>query len=142
MEIGPCMRIKAMLARSLPLAAMALATAMLGTGSASAATDWDWGPYYNSSRGAKVYFEEHGDKFKVCDIKSDGQRALVWVTDSSNHYLLDLSDSKNDGKCTYSSASMGGIYNLPEKKLEITACVTVGNGCQFPGETYEIYNDH
>ncbi|MFD4140303.1 hypothetical protein [Streptomyces sp. NPDC058572] len=135
------MNVKTVLARSLPVAAMVLASGALTT-SPAAALDWDWGPYYSSGRGAKVYFEEHGDQFKVCDIKTDGYRAVVWVTTSSNRYLMDFSDSKNDGRCSYSKASDGSFYNLPENTwIEITACVTNGNGCQLPGTTYNIYND-
>lgn len=43
------------------------------------ALNWDWGPWYSGDSGDKggvAYFEEHGDRLKVCDIDSDGLRGI------------------------------------------------------------------
>ncbi|GAA2429303.1 hypothetical protein GCM10010191_48360 [Actinomadura vinacea] len=138
------MKIKALLARVLPVAAVAMASVTLGSGTASAAT-WEYGPWNDETKGARAYFTKKGDHLKICDTKSDGRWAIAWVEvgeGSNARYRFDLPDTKNNGKCSYSKASMGGVYNLPEKKwIQVTVCRSVGNGCDNGARTYEIYNN-
>ncbi|MFG3253660.1 hypothetical protein [Streptomyces sp. NPDC048172] len=135
------MKLKRALARLAPVA-LAAAAASLLTASPASAISWDWGPYYDSSKGVKVYFEEKGDRLKVCDIKSDGKWVMAWV-DVQGGKSIYLADTKNDGKCRYSKASDSSYYNLPEKKwIEITPCTSTGNMCDTTGKTRSFYNDH
>jgi hypothetical protein len=137
--------VKALLARVLPVAAVAMASVTLASGSASAAS-WEYGPWTDKTKGAKAYFTKKGDHLKICDTKNDKMWAVAWVEVGQGkkaRYLFDLPDTKNNGKCHYSDASMGGRFNLPEKKwIQVTVCVSYGNGCASGARTYSIYNDH
>lgn len=125
------------------LAGATVAAAAMATSPAAALT-YGYGPWYNGAqRGAVAYFEKHGDHFKVCDIKSDGRYATIYVYDeTAKRYQMSLSDTKNDGKCHYSSAADGGYYNLPEKHwFKITVRVVPDYGDGYGEKSYEIYND-
>ncbi|NDU71766.1 hypothetical protein GWI34_03875 [Actinomadura sp. DSM 109109] len=138
------MNVKALLARVLPVAAVAAAAVTLGSGTASAAT-WEYGPWKSSTGGATAYFTKHGDHLKICDTKTDGHRAMVWVSvgqGTGATYRFDIPDTKNDGKCTYTDASMGGRFNLPEKKwIRFEVCVASTVGCYDKYRAFEIYNN-
>ncbi|WP_021591759.1 hypothetical protein [Actinomadura welshii] len=139
------MNVKALLTRVLPVVAVAVVAVTLGSGTASAAT-WEYGPWRSETKGATAWFTKKGDHLKICDTKSDGHRAMAWVyvgQGKNATYRFDLPDTKNDGKCKYSDASMGGRFNLPEKKwIQIQVCVASSVGCYDGVRTFEIYNDH
>ncbi|MGW7258885.1 hypothetical protein [Streptomyces sp. NPDC054834] len=126
------------------LLAGATVTAATVATSPAAAITYGYGPWYNGSqRGAVAYFEKHGDHFKVCDTKSDGRYATIYVYDeTAKRYQMSLSDTKNDGKCHYSSAADGGYFNLPENHwFQITVRVVPDYGNGYGEESYEIVNN-
>jgi hypothetical protein len=101
---------------------LAAATAIT---SPTAAVTYDYGPWYNSNRAARAYFEPHGDYITA-------QRHQMW-----------LGDTYNDGKCAYSNAGDGGSHNLPEKhayKMKVYLWTP-----HFPEDvsaaTYQVYNN-
>ncbi|MFE7038511.1 hypothetical protein ACFU9X_03390 [Streptomyces atratus] len=124
------------------LVGIAALTAGVMASSPAAAISYGYGPWYNPTKGAKAYFEKHGDHIKICDIKTDGSKALVQVWDTKyDREQARLTDSFNDGKCSYSSAAKGGKYNLPENRwFEFLICIenkSGGGQCN----SYNIYND-
>ncbi|MFJ3235964.1 hypothetical protein [Streptomyces sp. NPDC086787] len=129
-------------AARMALAAGAAVTAGVVGASPAAAITYGYGPWYNENKGAVAYFEKHGDHIKICDIKSDDMYANIYVYDkTAKRFQVDLSDTKNDGHCHYSSAADGGSFNLPENHwFEMTVSVTRGGGSERY-KTYEIYNN-
>jgi len=73
--------------------------------------------------GGKVEFTEHGDIVKLCDNDADGDAAYLTVFDGSREgrefYRL---RAGGEGNCTTVRASMGGTYNLPERKIYLLIC--------------------
>ncbi|MBO8197814.1 hypothetical protein ACFW4X_11345 [Streptomyces smyrnaeus] len=138
------MRIKRIVQGGISALAMGAFVVAMSPGSAQA-INWDHGPMYSGDKGdkaASAYFEEHGDHVKVCDIDSDGKKAWVNVYDEmTNDFLYSLTDTKNDGKCSYRHASDGGKYNLPENHdIGFTVSYEPSNN---PNPGYYIYfNDH
>ncbi|GLW44484.1 hypothetical protein Stsp02_01460 [Streptomyces sp. NBRC 14336] len=108
------MRTKRVLQGGISALAMGVVAVAMMPGSAQA-LDWDHGPLYDTGKHAAAYIEEHGDRLKVCDTKTDGKKAWVNVFDYySGDLVYSLTDEKNDGKCSYRGASDGGKYNLAE----------------------------
>ncbi|MET7605889.1 hypothetical protein ABZS96_25920 [Streptomyces avermitilis] len=122
------------------LVAGAAVTAAVVATSPAAAITYGYGPWYDGTRGAKAYFEKTGDHLKICDVKTDGEYAWVYVYDeTADKFRYSASDTKNDGHCHYASAADGGYYNLPEKHW---IWFTVYSGRhQDDGKTFKIYND-
>ncbi len=129
---------KSRIAARLGITVGAVSTAAIVATSPAAAITYGYGPWYDGLRGAKVYFEKHGDHVKICDIKTDGERARVVVA-ALGETRYELADTKNDGKCRYASAANGGDYNLPENQW-ITFRVYTGFYI-FDGKQYQVYND-
>ncbi|MEU5476888.1 hypothetical protein [Streptomyces mirabilis] len=123
------------------VAGAVVAAAVIPT-SPAAALNYGYGPWYNSSKGAVAYFEKHGDHIKICDVKTDGWYANIYIYDeTAKRFQIDLSDTKNDGHCHYSSAADGGYFNLPENHwFKMTVNVTRGGGSERI-KSYEIYNN-
>ncbi|MCQ1582426.1 hypothetical protein [Streptomyces parvus] len=93
-----------------------------GTGTASAATTWWYsgGPH---GSGTAATFRAEGDQLKVCDVNSDGYRALVDVQTAADAHVYRVTDSYNDNKCTTVSEA-SGRYNLAEKRsYRLRVCV-------------------
>lgn len=66
--------------------------------------------------GGGLGFSPHGDVITVCDVQSDGKRAVGYVRNPDGTRRYKLFDRKNDGKCTTHRASEGQPYNLNENK--------------------------
>ena len=135
------MRSKKIVQGGISVLAMAAFAVAMAPGSAQAIT-WDHGPLYDGGRAAAAYFEENGDHVKVCDTKSDGKKAWVNVYDHmTGKFLYSLTDTTNDGKCSYRDASDGGVYNLPENH-DIGFSVSKEPSDNTDSEYYVYFNDH
>lgn len=52
---------------------------------------------------------------------------------TAKEYRIDVSDIKNNGKCSYSSAADGSYYNLPENHWgRMTVSITSSGGQRAP----------
>ncbi|MER6353076.1 hypothetical protein ABT186_14830 [Streptomyces sp. NPDC001634] len=131
---------KSKLVGRIGMVAVAAVSATVVATSPAAAITYGYGPWYDGTKGAVAYFEKHGDHIKVCDIKSDGDYAWVYVYDETKkEFRYSLTDTKNDGKCHYASAADGGWYDLPEKHWFM---ITVHNGnWDSKAKSFEIYNN-
>ncbi|MGH3118506.1 MAG: hypothetical protein ACRDP3_12760 [Streptomyces sp.] len=125
-------------------------TLMVSMMPASAAIDWDYGPYYTtdaSPRSGKVYFEEYGDRVKICDTESDSNHVVVHVSvgQSTYNHVYSTMDGKNDGDCSYSYASDNSqAHNLPENRwIGIEICRESNSTYRetYCSSRYRIYND-
>ncbi|GAA3842865.1 MULTISPECIES: hypothetical protein [Amycolatopsis] len=126
-------------------AAVALSSGVLavlafqGTASAAPVPPGDgWDHVWSGASGDfKVYVEEHGDLISACDTKADGKTPTVWVgpgTGETTRYSFRVTGGS--GSCVSKSASLGGVYNLPEgQKFTVTAC---SYGCG----AWPFVNDH
>jgi hypothetical protein len=104
-------------------------------------SDDDTFPWEDS--GAKVEFTEYGDIVKVCDVDEDGYAAYLFVYDQ---YLYGRKiytvRAAGNGHCTTYRASMGGKYNLPEKKLGFLICVGTSEATAAYCDSAYWVNDH
>lgn len=99
----------------------AVALALMAPGTASAATTWWYSGGVHGS-GAAVTFREHGDLLRLCDVNSDGFRALVDVQTADGMHVYRVTDSYNDDQCTTVSAADG--HNLAEgRSYRLQVCV-------------------
>ncbi|WP_329248455.1 hypothetical protein OG417_01285 [Actinoallomurus sp. NBC_01490] len=129
------MKIKSVLKRALPLAALGLL--LLPSAPASAAT-YEHGPWYSADSApheGTVYVHENGDIVKLCDTKSDAYHAKAYVYTGPTDNLQQVywfTNWYNDGKCSYAKASNGGDENLQEgKKYYVQICREENGGTQF-----------
>jgi hypothetical protein len=140
------------------IAAMAATTAFVALGTLGTATSasasveppgdgWDhtW-TTTDADKGGTVYVEENGDRISVCDTAADGlaPRAQIAVEESSVPGAYDirytLTASGGLGSCATASASMGGVYNLPEN-WSIGVAVWLGPNYKNSSQHYYL-NDH
>lgn len=141
------MRLPKKVRLGLPVAAMGLGAMMMAATPATA-IDWDHGPWASTdaSPGAKAYFEEHGDRVKICDTDSDSYAALVEVYEGRNDLVERYSiwDSRDDGRCTYADASTDQYSNLRENRWHTFRVCKVRpsdwdtKNCKY----YRAVNDH
>ncbi|MDT0382561.1 hypothetical protein RM572_27770 [Streptomyces sp. DSM 42041] len=111
------------------------------------AVNWDWGPWYEKyagyDAGATAYFEEHGDRLKLCDTSTDGYRAHVRVeSNRTSNLVYRFSDTYDNGRCSYIDANDRSYSNLRENTWYT---IWVGEGTSSVTRNwkpYEIYNDH
>lgn len=114
---------------------------MLGTTPASAVTTWWYsgGPH---GSGAAATFREQGDQLRVCDVNSDGYRALVDVQTAAGAHVYRVTDSYNDNKCTTVSAADG--HNIAENRsYRLRVClIKTGQSPSYCKTSDTFYNDH
>ncbi|MFF4699962.1 hypothetical protein [Streptomyces chattanoogensis] len=104
--------------------ALAVGGALVLAAVSPASADGGW--WYSADRptGAKVYFTESGDKVTVCDIDTDGYKAMVDVSAETGYWMYRLEDSYNNRRCTSKSAANGGPYDLTEGDYYLfTVCI-------------------
>ncbi|MFH0245878.1 hypothetical protein ACGRHY_26475 [Streptomyces sp. HK10] len=111
-------------------------------GTASAATTW----WYNGGphgSGAAATFREQGDRLEVCDVNTDGYRALVDVQTAAGAHVYRVTDSYNDSECTVVSA-VDGRHNIAEKySYKLRVCVIkTGQRPSYCKTSATFYNNH
>jgi hypothetical protein len=119
--------------------AVALGTLMT-PGNASAATTW-WYSGGPQGSGAAATFHQDGDQLRLCDVNSDGYRALADVQTAAGEHLYRLTDSYNDDQCTTVSAADG--HNLAEgRSYRLRVCVSTAGESPSYCKTYDdaFYN--
>ncbi|MCX4827038.1 hypothetical protein OG883_46225 [Streptomyces sp. NBC_01142] len=113
-----------------------------GTGTATAVTTW-WYSSGPHGSGAAATFREQGDQLRVCDVNSDGYRALVDVQTAAGAHVYRVTDSYNDNRCTTVSAA-DGRHNIAEKRsYRLRVCViNTGQRPSYCKTSDPFYNDH
>lgn len=80
----------------------ALAATALSTVSASASSGW----WASSGGGAEGYYNHVNGRVTACDIKTDGYRAAVQILASDGRLLTTVSDSYNNGNCSWRTPTL------------------------------------
>lgn len=76
---------------------------------------------YASNHGAKGRFIDNGDLITVCDIKSDGYKAILWIWDTQTPKIQWYrDDGYNNGKCTTKVSPLVMVRN---DDYEIQVCI-------------------
>ena len=77
---------------------------------------------YNSTKAAKGWFTDSGDKLTVCDIKTDGEKAVLWIWNRDSFHPIEwyVADRFNDGHCTTKTSP---IVLSPRTYYDIQVCL-------------------
>ncbi|MEU5900336.1 hypothetical protein [Streptomyces venezuelae] len=107
--------------RTAMVGALSLAVAAggltLSAAPASASSGW----WSSKGGGAKGFYNHIDQRVTACDVKSDGYRARVQIFSMDDRLLHSVTDSYNDGRCTWKAPALWS-------KRKIRVCVVKGNG--------------
>lgn len=106
----------------------------------ASAIDWDHRVYTNDSDpGGVVYFEEHGDIVRVCDIEADGYAVRVETHHIGRTRWGYTLQRGGVGNCRQVDAN---YYNLPENEYIDFEITLVKDGREGYRNWGSWYNDH
>ncbi|MFE0511520.1 hypothetical protein [Streptomyces sp. NPDC058964] len=122
---------------------------MLGTATSASATvdppsdGWDH-TWYTTDGHGRVQVEEYGDLIDLCDMNADGKypEAVINAFDGLGEIIdsFTLDAKGGSGSCAVSSASQGGVHNIPEgTTVDVSIWLMSGKTNENVGE---YINDH
>lgn len=123
--------------RSIP--ALALGGVLLAMTAAPAHAE-NSSTIYNSTRAAKGWFTDSGNKLTACDIRTDGEKAVLWIWNRDVFHPIEwyVTDRFNNGHCTTRTSP---IVLQPRTYYDIQVCLGGSAGLALKcGSWHLIHN--